>query len=89
MVDKAGAKKAMSDANVDFKAKNFDGALEKYTKAIELDPEEDLYRANRANVYLKMKKWSEAEQDCTDAIKLDPKNAKVAKKFDSNSLLCT
>lgn len=77
MVDKAGAKKAMSDANLDFKAKNYEGALEKYSKAIELDPQEDLYPANRANVYLKMKKWKEAEADCDTAVKLDPKNSKV------------
>ena len=77
MVDKAGAKKAMSDANVDFKAKNFEGALEKYTKAIELDPAESTYPSNRANVYLKMKKWKEAETDASTALKMKPNHAKV------------
>ena len=77
MPDKAGAKKSMSEANVDFKAGNYDGALEKYTKAIELDPEEVMYPANRANVNLKKENWSAAEEDCTTALKLKPNHAKV------------
>jgi len=43
MVDKDAAKKAMNAANVDFKAKNFERALEKYTEAIKLDPDESTY----------------------------------------------
>ena len=77
MTDKAAAKKSMSDANVDFKAGNYAGSLEKYTKAIELDPGEVMYPANRANVHLKMKNWAEAENDCTSALKINPKYAKV------------
>ena len=75
--DKAGAKKAMSDANVEFKAGKYDAALEKYNEAVKLDPEEVQYVANRANVYLKLKKWQEAEDDCTAALKINSKYAKV------------
>ena len=56
MGDKAGAKKAMADANVEFKAGNYPAAVSLYSQAVELDPGEVTYPANRANVYLKMKK---------------------------------
>ena len=80
MVDKSAAKKAMNAANVDFKAKNFKGALEKYTEAIKLDPEESTYPSNRANVHLKLKQWKEAETDATTALKMKPNHAKVNDK---------
>ena len=83
MPDKAGAKKAMSEANVDFKAGNYDGALEKYTKAIELDPDEVMYPANRANVNLKKENWTAAEEDCSNALKLKPTHAKVGRTKNS------
>ena len=81
MGDKAAAKKMMSEANTEFKAGKLESALEKYTKAIELDPKEVMYPANRANIYLKMKKWKEAEDDCKDALKINNNYAKV--KFQS------
>ena len=36
---KAEAVKAKTEGNKEFKAKNYDKAIELYTKAIELDPE--------------------------------------------------
>ena len=85
MGDKAGAKKAMNEANVAFKAKKYDESIEKYTKAIELDPKDSTYPANRANVYLKMEKWAEAETDCDAALKLKKDHAKVS--FTTNKYL--
>ena len=81
MTDKAGAKKAMADANVEFKAGKYEAALEKYDEAVKLDPGEVMYVANRANVYLKMKKWKEAEEDCTAALKINENYAKVNNKL--------
>ena len=81
MGDKVGAKKAMADANVEFKAGNYPAAVTLYSQAVELDPGEVTYPANRANVYLKMKKWSEAETDCTNALKIKPTHAKVCTSF--------
>ena len=46
-------------------------------QAVELDPGEVTYPANRANVHLKMKSWQEAENDSTAALKINPKYAKV------------
>ena len=77
MGDKAGAKKAMADANVEFKAGNYPAAVTLYSQAVELDPGEVTYPANRANVYLKMKSWEEAEKDCDAALKIKPTFAKV------------
>ena len=51
-------------------------------QAVELDPGEVTYPANRANVYLKLNKWAEAEKDCTDAVKLDPKASKVSREWE-------
>ena len=86
MGDKAGAKKAMADANVEFKAGNYPAAVSLYSQAVELDPGEVTYPANRANVYLKMKRWEEAERDCDDALKIKPKFAKVGNLTDSKSI---
>ena len=80
MGDKAAAKKMMAEANTEFKAGKLESALEKYTKAIELDPKEVMYPANRANIYLKMKKWKEAENDCADALNINNNYAKVKVK---------
>ena len=77
MGDKAGAKKAMADANVEFKAGNYPAAVTLYSQAVDLDPGEVTYPANRANVHLKMKSWQEAENDSTAALKINPKYAKV------------
>ena len=77
MGDKAAAKKMMAEANAEYKAGKLESALEKYSKAMELDPKEVMYPANRANIYLKMKKWKEAEKDCTDALKINNNYAKV------------
>ena len=81
MVDKSAAQKAMNAANVDFKAKNFSGALEKYSEAIKLDPEESTYPSNRANVHLKLKQWKDAEADATTALRMKPNHAKVSDIF--------
>ena len=40
MADKEAAKKAKKDGLDAFKAKDFDKAIEQYTKAIELDPKD-------------------------------------------------
>ena len=77
MTDKAGAKASKDAANVEFKAGRYDNAIACYDKAVELDPGEVMYPANRAMVYLKMKKWEEAEKDCTAALEINPKYAKV------------
>ena len=55
--------------------KDYQGAIEMYTKAIELKPSfEDAY-FNRAQNYLKLKKYDEAITDFTKTISINPKAA--------------
>ena len=78
MGDKEAAKAAKHQGNKEFKADNFEAAIECYDKAIKLDPEEVQYPANRAMVHLKMEKWEEAEKDCDAALVIDPEFGKVS-----------
>ena len=77
MTDKAAAKVSKDAGNVQFKAGRYENAIKCYDKAMELDPGEVMYPANRAVVYLKMKRWEEAENDCTAALEIDSKYARV------------
>ena len=77
MPDKAAAKVSKDAGNVEFKAGRYENAIKCYDTAIELDPDEVMYPANRAMVYLKMQKWEEAEKDCCTALEINPKYAKV------------
>lgn len=53
---KAEAVKAKEEGNAAYKKKDFDAAIEQYTKAMELDEDDIAYRTNRAAVYLEMGK---------------------------------
>ena len=45
---KAEAVKAKTEGNKQFKAKNYDKAIESYTKAVELDPEKVIIVLHRS-----------------------------------------
>ena len=77
MVDKEAAKAAKDEGNKEFQANNFENAINCYSEAIQLDPEEVQYPSNRAMVYLKMEKWKEAEDDCNTALTINPEFGKV------------
>jgi len=51
-----------------FKAKNYTEAIEQYTSAINLDPNEPSYFANRAACYLGLKKFNLCIADCQQTI---------------------
>ena len=55
--------------------KDYDGAIDNYTKAINLDPKNVGFYINRGYVYYKKGDYPQAIKDCTKAIELDPKNA--------------
>jgi stress-induced-phosphoprotein 1 len=57
-----------------YKKKDFETALKHYTNAIELDPEDMVYRTNRAAVYFETKKYDETVQDCKEAIEVGRKH---------------
>jgi DnaJ family protein C protein 7 len=57
--------------NKKFSAKNFQGAIDDYTKAIELDGSVSTYYGNRAACYLALGLPNKALQDCNKALELD------------------
>lgn len=65
---KAQAQKEKEAGNAAYKKKNFDTAIEHYTKAIELDDEDISFLTNRAAVYLEMGKYEECIKDCDKAV---------------------
>ena len=52
----------------------YDVAILRYSRAIELFPQDILSLTNRAEIYLNQGKFQEAAQDLTKAIELDPEN---------------
>eukprot|EP00729_Bicosta_minor_P003239 gene3239-32010_t len=63
--------------NAQYKKGKCQAAIACYTRAIDHDPDNAIYPANRAMAHLKMKRYKEAADDCTTAIKLDKKYTKA------------
>ena len=55
--------------------KNYDGAIEDYSRAIEIDRSQPLSYINRADLLLKLNDLNGAIADFSRAISLQPKNA--------------
>src|ERR1043165_4193932 len=67
--------KKLCDAAEKFeKQKNFEGAIENYSKAIELDPKMDRAYVSRAVCYENLNKKEEAIEDYKKAIAFTPKD---------------
>jgi tetratricopeptide (TPR) repeat protein len=70
--------KKFSDAAEKFeKSQNYEGAIENYSKALEMDPKYDKAYVARALCYEKMDKKAEAIEDYKKAIAFDPKNKEL------------
>ncbi|OIV92762.1 hypothetical protein TanjilG_00896 [Lupinus angustifolius] len=65
---KVQAQKEKEDGNAAYKKKDFDTAIQHYSKALELDDEDISYLTNRAAVYLEMGKYEECIKDCDKAV---------------------
>ncbi len=59
------------------KAGDFDGALQCYTDAIAIDPENHVLFSNRCAAYMKEEKYDEALQDAEKTIKIKSDWVKV------------
>ena len=70
MVDASDAEQLKNFGNDAVKAKNFTGAIECYTKAISLKPEEHTYYSNRATAYQSMEMYTEALADAEKCISI-------------------
>lgn len=75
--DKAKAEVEKDKANTAFKGKHFIQAIDGYTKAIELNPNNAIYYANRAFANTKLENYGSAVADATKALEIDPKYIKA------------
>ncbi|XP_023213371.1 serine/threonine-protein phosphatase 5-like [Centruroides sculpturatus] len=77
------AKKQAEDikekANEHFKKKEFDAAIDLYSKAININPNVAVYYGNRSAAYLKTECFGYALSDASKAIELDKSYVKVNK----------
>lgn len=73
----AEAEKYKTEANEYFKNKVYDKAIELYTKAIEIDPTNAVYYANRSLANLRTELFGSALNDAVSAVKSDPSYLKA------------
>ncbi|XP_058104591.1 hsp70-Hsp90 organizing protein 3-like [Magnolia sinica] len=65
---KAEAQREKEAGNAAYKKKDFETAIQHYTKAIELDDEDISFITNRAAVYMEMGKYEDCIKDCDKAV---------------------
>lgn len=70
--NKQKADKFKAEANKEFTANNLRKAIELYTEAIDLYPDDHTYHANRAFAHIKLENFGSAIMDASTAIDLDP-----------------
>ncbi|XP_053725716.1 small glutamine-rich tetratricopeptide repeat-containing protein alpha [Synchiropus splendidus] len=74
---RAEAERLKTDGNDQMKVENFSAAVEFYSKAIALNPQNAVYYCNRAAAYSKLGNYAGAVQDCEEAISIDPNYSKA------------
>jgi DnaJ family protein C protein 7 len=77
---KAQAEELKQQGNEEFKKTNFTRAIELYSKAINLNPQEASYYSNRAACYQKIKKYYKCIEDTDEALKIDSKFTKASRR---------
>jgi len=75
--EKEEAEKLKVEGNDLMRSEDFPGAIEKYTKAIELDSSNQVFYCNRAAAHSKMNNHYAAVEDCKRAIDMDPAYGKA------------
>ncbi|GAA36502.2 RNA polymerase II-associated protein 3, partial [Clonorchis sinensis] len=71
------SKEARDLGNLRFKEGNYVDAVEQYTTAVRLTPEDPVPLTNRAFAHLKLERYASAEADCSAALALDSKCIKA------------
>uniref|UniRef100_A0A671UH84 Small glutamine-rich tetratricopeptide repeat-containing protein alpha n=1 Tax=Sparus aurata TaxID=8175 RepID=A0A671UH84_SPAAU len=74
---RAEAETLKTDGNDQMKVENFSAAVEFYSKAIAINPQNAVYYCNRAAAYSKLGNYAGAVQDCEKAISIDPNYSKA------------
>ncbi|XP_051136892.1 hsp70-Hsp90 organizing protein 3-like [Andrographis paniculata] len=67
-IKKSEAQKEKEAGNAAYKKKDFEMAIQHYTKAVDLDDEDISFLTNRAAVYLEMSKYEDCIKDCEKAV---------------------
>lgn len=62
--------------NEEFNVKNYEKAMEHYSEAIKLDPENHIYYSNRSAAYGAAGNWELAEADAKECVRRNPSFAK-------------
>ncbi|XP_026761396.1 small glutamine-rich tetratricopeptide repeat-containing protein alpha-like [Galleria mellonella] len=75
--DRAEAERLKNEGNELMKAEKHREALEKYSRAIELDPRNSVFFCNRAAAHFKLGEHEAAVADCTAALALQPDYGKA------------
>mmetsp|Transcript_24227 Transcript_24227/g.72321 ORF Transcript_24227/g.72321 Transcript_24227/m.72321 type:complete len:626 (+) Transcript_24227:66-1943(+) len=70
-------------ANAQFQARNFEGALKLYTKAISVAPKLSVLSLNRAAAFLMLGRYTECISDCERVIAAEPLKAKAYLRLSS------
>lgn len=73
----AEAEQLKTEGNDQMRVENFSAAVEFYSKAIQLNPQNAVYYCNRAAAYSKLGNYAGAVQDCERAIGIDPNYSKA------------
>jgi len=77
VAEKEEAEKLKLEGNELMRAEDFPGAIDKYTKAIEIDSGNQVFYCNRAAAHSKMNNHYAAVEDCKRAIDMDPAYGKA------------
>jgi len=75
--EKEEAEKLKLEGNELMRSEDFPGAIERYTKAIEIDSGNQVFYCNRAAAHSKMNNHYAAVEDCKRAIDMDPAYGKA------------
>ncbi|KAF4555494.1 Tetratricopeptide repeat-containing protein 1 [Elsinoe fawcettii] len=76
-VDTEAAEAFKAAGNKFFKAREWQKAIDEYTKAVDADPSSATYRSNRAAAYMSAGNYKEALEDCKAADSIEPDNPKT------------
>lgn len=76
-VNKEEAEKLKLEGNNAIAAKDYQKALDLYTKAIEIDPTSPVYYSNRAAAYNQLGQFENAVEDALTCLSLDPHHARA------------
>ncbi|KAF2503235.1 TPR-like protein [Lophium mytilinum] len=71
------AEACKASGNKFFKAREYQKAIDEYSKAIDADPKNATYYSNRAAALMSANRFVEALEDCKVADELDPHNMKI------------